>query len=171
MAKYEFQQGPSLRQVAAILQKYSSVDDAIDLARRVVCNIVLGNSDAHAKNLSLLHYPDGLIKLAPGYDLLSTVALGNISERGVSLSASARMGQFVNGVQNINSVTAADIAVEVSSWGNLNTQVSMGLVSETISNLQAAASEVDGSPAVLSVVRQRCASLLRSDPAGGVSPR
>jgi len=38
-----------------------------------IFNLIIGNADAHAKNFSLLHI-DGAIRLAPLYDLLSTVA-------------------------------------------------------------------------------------------------
>ena len=37
----------------------------------IIFNYLIGNTDAHAKNLSLLHSDSG-VKLAPFYDLLST---------------------------------------------------------------------------------------------------
>ena len=37
----------------------------------IVFNFLIGNADAHAKNLSILHADNG-IKLAPFYDLVST---------------------------------------------------------------------------------------------------
>jgi serine/threonine-protein kinase HipA len=46
----------------------------IDVRRAIewqVYNIILGNSDGHAKNLSILYADDGA-KLAPFYDLVST---------------------------------------------------------------------------------------------------
>lgn len=39
----------------------------------VVFNLVIGNNDAHGKNFALLHREDGTTRLAPLYDLVSTV--------------------------------------------------------------------------------------------------
>ncbi len=44
----------------------------IQLCRAVIFNVLIGNNDAHAKNFSLLRYPNGRIDLAPFYDLVST---------------------------------------------------------------------------------------------------
>ena len=46
------------------------------LLRWLVFNYLIGNSDAHAKNVSFLVAPDG-IDLAPFYDLLSVKAYGD----------------------------------------------------------------------------------------------
>ena len=40
--------------------------------------MLVGNSDGHAKNLSLLHLPNGTIRLAPFYDLVCTRAIERI---------------------------------------------------------------------------------------------
>src|SRR3546814_9394285 len=45
-----------------------------------IFNLVIGNADAHAKNFSLLP-TDGTIRLAPLYDLLSTVAYPELSTK------------------------------------------------------------------------------------------
>ena len=40
----------------------------------MIFNHIIGNADAHAKNLSMLYYDQG-IQLAPFYDILCTVCL------------------------------------------------------------------------------------------------
>lgn len=47
------------------------------VAHRFFANLLAGNSDAHAKNLSLLYSPQG-IRLAPFYDLICTRAIERI---------------------------------------------------------------------------------------------
>ena len=42
--------------------------------------VPIGNTDAHAKNFSLLHYDNGMIQLAPAYDILCTMAYEKHSE-------------------------------------------------------------------------------------------
>ena len=58
-----------------ILRKYSSnpIEDQKKLIERVVYNYLIGNTDAHIKNFSLLYGKDmKLLRLAPAYDIVST---------------------------------------------------------------------------------------------------
>ncbi|HET7232385.1 MAG TPA: HipA domain-containing protein [Longimicrobium sp.] len=45
--------------------------DLETVARWALLNLLVGNNDAHAKNLSLLYSPEG-VRLAPIYDVVST---------------------------------------------------------------------------------------------------
>ena len=51
----------------------SPQNDIIELIKWVIFNLIIGNCDAHAKNLSLLIHENGYYTLAPFYDILSTV--------------------------------------------------------------------------------------------------
>jgi serine/threonine-protein kinase HipA len=65
----KFQRGnrsPSLQQAAQVLRDGGSDPD--DLLRLVTFNYLIGNIDAHAKNISFLRHPDGTATLAPAYD-------------------------------------------------------------------------------------------------------
>ena len=71
--KYEADGGPGLRKCAAVIRRHSSLplEDLVRLFRWVAFNYLVGNEDAHAKNLALLYLP-GELRLAPHYDLVST---------------------------------------------------------------------------------------------------
>lgn len=71
--KYESEGGPSLAACSKLLRTNStrSGKDVLSLVNWVIFNYLIGNSDAHGKNISLLMLPEGPI-LAPFYDLLST---------------------------------------------------------------------------------------------------
>jgi serine/threonine-protein kinase HipA len=71
--KYEKEGGPSFNDCFAILRKYcrEPAKDVQNLISWVVFNYLIGNSDAHGKNISLLMMPAG-VQLAPFYDLLCT---------------------------------------------------------------------------------------------------
>ena len=71
--KYEGDGGPGLKKCAAVIRQYSRLpaEDLMRFVRWVGFNYLIGNEDAHAKNLALLYLPEGL-RLAPHYDLLST---------------------------------------------------------------------------------------------------
>lgn len=71
-------------------------------------NVAVGNTDAHAKNFSLLHLPNGRIELAPLYDVLPQV---------LSPNGQQNLAIGVNGVRFQPSVTLADLVAEGQSWG------------------------------------------------------
>lgn len=73
--KYQAEGGPSLKQCFALIRSVSAapVLDLGGLFDAVVFNLVIGNNDAHGKNFALLHREDGTTRLAPLYDLVSTV--------------------------------------------------------------------------------------------------
>jgi len=75
--KYESEGGPGLEDCVALVKNHCSlpVRDLQRLLQWVVFNFLLGNADAHAKNISLL-YRDGTVALAPFYDLMCTRVYG-----------------------------------------------------------------------------------------------
>ena len=78
--KYQEHGGPSFSQCYRLMQEASS-EPAIDvqhLLRWQIFNVLAGNSDGHAKNLSLLHLADDATRLAPFYDLMCTRAIERI---------------------------------------------------------------------------------------------
>jgi serine/threonine-protein kinase HipA len=81
--KYEEEGGPRFDQCFAIVDEVS-VEPALDtraLIRWLVFNLIVGNADGHAKNLSLLRADTGATRLAPFYDLLSTAIYPKVSVR------------------------------------------------------------------------------------------
>jgi serine/threonine-protein kinase HipA len=71
---------PSYRALADLLDQHSPWPglDRLAGAQATVFHFLLGNADAHAKNISLLHVPDG-VRLAPLYDVVSTAAYPELS--------------------------------------------------------------------------------------------
>lgn len=71
--KYEAEGGPSLAACFNLLRHASirSGKDLLSLLNWVIFNYLIGNCDAHGKNISLLLLPEGPM-LAPFYDLIST---------------------------------------------------------------------------------------------------
>lgn len=80
--KYETEGGPALADCFSLVRDRvvppaSAVNALIDW---VVFNYLVGNADAHAKNVSLLLRPEGP-SLAPFYDLLCTAAWGGLATK------------------------------------------------------------------------------------------
>lgn len=80
--KYQEEGGPGFVDCYRLVQRTSSrpLIDLPNLLNWMIFNVLAGNSDAHAKNLSLLYSPQG-IRLAPFYDLICTRAIERIDYR------------------------------------------------------------------------------------------
>ncbi|MHB1530397.1 MAG: HipA domain-containing protein [Acidiferrobacteraceae bacterium] len=78
--KYQEHGGPSFAQCYRLVLDTSSEPalDAAHLLRWQIFNVLAGNSDGHAKNLSLLHLSEDTTRLAPFYDLVCTRAIERI---------------------------------------------------------------------------------------------
>jgi serine/threonine-protein kinase HipA len=86
--KYEKEGGPSLTACFEIVTRYCAqpAKDRLEIISWVIFNYLVGNADAHAKNLSLLIAPEG-ISLAPFYDLVSTAVY-----RGLTPNLAMKIG-------------------------------------------------------------------------------
>jgi serine/threonine-protein kinase HipA len=106
--KYQEHGGPGYRDVAAILlERATSPDAQLDaLVGAMVFTVLIGNADAHAKNLSLLLDPPTTVRLAPLYDTVPTVLFPNLK---------VRCAMWVGGVhRSLEDVTRADLVREIA---------------------------------------------------------
>jgi len=81
--KYQDSGGPSFADCFVALREASMepVIDSQNLLRWQIFNVLAGNSDGHAKNLSLLHPESGVTRLGPFYDLVCTRAIDRIDHQ------------------------------------------------------------------------------------------
>jgi len=80
--KYEREGGPGISTCLDEIQKHSiePLPDRLAFFDIVTFNYIIGNSDAHGKNFSLL-YEEGKPRLAPAYDLLSTAVYPQLATK------------------------------------------------------------------------------------------
>jgi serine/threonine-protein kinase HipA len=80
--KYEKEGGPSMRACFELVRNHSiqPTKDLNELLNWVIFNFLIGNADAHGKNISLMLTPVGP-KLAPFYDLMSTAVYPNLAQK------------------------------------------------------------------------------------------
>ena len=92
--KYQQEGGPTVRECIALLRDWSTtpVLDILALVDALIFNVLIGNADAHGKNYSMI-YAGGTRRLAPLYDLVSTIAWPGLSTR---LAMSIGHGKSVN---------------------------------------------------------------------------
>lgn len=80
-----------------------------DWVRRLVFSIVLGDNDAHAKNVALLHTTHGT-RLAPAYDTVPGLFGRDMIDEGF------RLAFAVNGSFDHRQVSVDSLVLEVESW-------------------------------------------------------
>ena len=100
--KYESQGGPGLARFSALIRQLGLGPGALQgLLDWTVFNALIGNADAHAKNLALLCDRQGRRRLAPFYDLVPTVVLPrSLIDRAPALRIGA--------AASVEEITAAD---------------------------------------------------------------
>lgn len=125
----------SLQRIAATLRSVGATADLVSLGRLVILAAAMGNLDMHAKNLGLLHYPDGSIRLAPGYDFVPQSHLQGIDQE-LALAVDKRYA--------FREVTKAHLIREISSW---RVGRAAELVEETLTELLAVVDEEVPHPA------------------------
>ncbi len=100
--KYERESSvsPTLPKCFDLLRRVAArpAQDVLKLLDATIFNAILGNADAHGKNFSILYARDGA-RLAPLYDLLSTVAYAELSPN---------FAMKIAGRSTIEELTAAD---------------------------------------------------------------
>lgn len=108
--KYQAEGGPSVADVVGLLRLCSAMPsrDLPILWRALVFNWLIGNCDAHAKNLSLL-YDARDPTLAPLYDLLSTTIYPELTRR---------LAMSIDGARRIDEVT-------LTAWTTLAAEIEL----------------------------------------------
>lgn len=169
--KYEANGGPSLEQVADLLDVHNgNADQTLVLAAAMVLTVAVGNADAHGKNLSLLHPPDGPLRLAPLYDVVSTVQYPQIRTPAGVRQVSSTLAMRVNGRNDVHEVTVADLRAEARSWHRgpgLDERID-SVLDALPAAVSAAADETPEAPGVFSErIAARVARLREGRSAGG----
>lgn len=99
-----------LARVAEVLSRHSldAPGDLDRLATQVTLAVAIGNLDLHAKNLALLHPPDGTTALAPAYDMVPLAQVPGVD---------GRLAMAVDGEYALAAMTLAHLEREVGAWG------------------------------------------------------
>jgi len=159
--KYEEQGGPALSDFADVIRNFGDPRDVTGLLRRTTLNMAVGNADAHAKNFSLLHEPDApAVRLAPLYDVLSTIALELTDSAGQPMRADTHLAQRVGGQADVHKVTAANLIDEAVTWG-IRRRTASAVVAETLDQVLTAIPATPGDARVLAVIREQTGRISR----------
>lgn len=153
-AKYERAGGPSLRQAAELLDTYA-VDPRAELdrlVRIVTFTVLIGNADAHGKNLALLHPDAESIALAPLYDTVPTLLWPRLRKEAA---------MAVGGQPLLEDIGLGDVTREAARWAH-QPERALTLAEETIEAALAAIEEglIPSDARTAKLVQQRGKELL-----------
>ena len=86
-SKYQSEGGPGPAAIVELLRRHSSRprEDVATFVGALIFNWLIGGTDAHAKNYSVLHGSGGRLRLAPLYDLGSALPYDHLDERRLKL--------------------------------------------------------------------------------------
>ena len=129
--KYEKKGEHYLKRMFELLRSYSAnpIEDQLKLWRICIFNYLVGNTDNHIKNFSLLYSKDlRTVRLAPCYDVISTKVYKN-DLKEMSLS--------INGQLNRNEITREDFLAEAKLI-SLGAKIAMNIFDEVQDNFETA---------------------------------
>jgi serine/threonine-protein kinase HipA len=159
--KYENQGGPSLRDIAEILQTTALPDSIGEFFATLMVNVILANSDAHAKNFALMLEPGAPIRLAPRYDLISTFRY----------PVDHHFAMKVHDVERMENVKLEHVILEASGWGMSRStaeEVAIDLLNRVPDFVESAGRLTPGVPDdILELAMERATNLKRGLRASG----
>lgn len=97
----------SLERIAKELSTVGGHGSLDRLFKLVVVSVAVGNLDLHAKNISLLHRPDGSMTLSPAYDVVPQAHQPNDGEVALAVSGEYRHA----------AITMDHLVAEGRAWG------------------------------------------------------
>jgi serine/threonine-protein kinase HipA len=97
----------SLERIARVFAALGDSDSLERLFKLVVVSVAVGNLDLHAKNVSLLHRPDGSMMLSPAYDVVPQAHQPNDGEVALAVSGEYRQA----------AITMEHLIAEGRAWG------------------------------------------------------
>jgi serine/threonine-protein kinase HipA len=124
----------SVARVAAALGSIPGGDAAVEQwLRQLTFHVAIGNNDAHAKNVALMHHSTGT-ELAQVYD-----ASPNLFQAG---RVQWNLALAVNGIFDHRRLSVESILAEAQSWGVIAATRASALVSETLDALNDAIADI-----------------------------
>ncbi|WP_022887112.1 type II toxin-antitoxin system HipA family toxin [Glaciibacter superstes] len=102
----EFGGKVSLKRIADVLRQSGDQQSVHQLLALLTVSQALGNLDMHAKNISMLHLPDGGTRIAPAYDVVPQS----------HLDSDGKMALAINRKYLHTAITVDDLVAEGESW-------------------------------------------------------
>lgn len=165
-AKYERNRtgvrGPAIVDMIGLLRRHALAPDILRLLDAVVFNVLMCNTDAHAKNYSLMIGAGGRIGMAPLYDAMCAEVFDGVTRNLAQSVAGKDRGDHLKRRHWLRLAAASGLA-GVSVLRRIRS-----LASLVLANVETAKAEVEAMPAggdaalslIAEAVGQRCRAIL-----------
>ena len=156
--KYEKEGGPGFRHCFQLIEEWSNepLPDLQQLLNWALFNFIIGNADAHAKNLSFL-YADNTVRLSPFYDLLSTAVYPRLNNTFAMKMGGQKDPRYLQAsdLKHFAEETGIDLRLVKSSLQRMARQITAAYppLSETYRAFPGVAGIIDD---ITRIIRQRC---------------
>lgn len=118
------------RRIGELLGSIPGGDAAVEAwIRQLTYHVAIGNNDAHAKNVALMHFVDGT-ELSQVYDALPNLFQGGIIKWDLALSIDRQFDH--------RRISAERILAEIASWRVIRESRAIEIVSDTLTALDEA---------------------------------
>ncbi len=100
-----------------------------------VLNVLVGNADCHDKNVSVVHLPDGTVRLSPVSDVMSTVVHHEVPTINGPKPLTRDLGMLIGDARSLSDVTLEKFIREATRWP-LSRDKADDIVRDTIERIQ-----------------------------------
>jgi len=155
--KYEEYGNLGLRAIARVVRPFGR--QALEtLLTMTTMSLAIGNLDMHAKNISVVHLPDGTPVVAPAYDIVPQT----------HQPFEQKLALYINGKSDHGDVTINDLVVEAKAWGIRSPEPLIVRTITSIAEYVATESQLPGAYFALDGdITRMCGKLLAG---GGANP-
>jgi serine/threonine-protein kinase HipA len=138
---------PSALKIAELFGSFGDGSDVETWLRYLLYNVLIGNHDAHAKNVSIIHGHAGP-RIADLYDAVPILHINDAPSRIGSKKIGDALSLAIGGEFNHHSVTLDHFRAEVNRWGAVSSRRTDAILASTLDSFAKAldsVAEVDGS--------------------------
>ncbi|HEX3961408.1 MAG TPA: HipA domain-containing protein [Trebonia sp.] len=147
----------SLERVAHVFSACGDNDSLRRLFKLVALSVAVGNLDMHAKNISLLHRPDGSMTLSPAYDVVPQAHQPNDGEVALAIADEYRHA----------AITMDHLVTEARAWGLADaTSLAEGILTTVLHLAQTQAPHKHAHPGLADDITGFASNLLAGRAAG-----
>jgi len=156
--KYEKEGGPGFKHCFQLVEEWSSepLQDLQQLLNWALFNFIIGNADAHAKNLSFL-YANGSVRLSPLYDLICTAVYPRVNNKFAMKMGEQKDPRYLQSsdLKHFSDEVGIDLRIVKRSLLQMAQKVSSGYpkLVDAYHMVPGAAAIIDD---IIRIIRQRC---------------
>ncbi|GAA3320452.1 type II toxin-antitoxin system HipA family toxin [Arthrobacter ramosus] len=146
---------PTAQRIAELLGSFGDGTDVETWLRHLLYNVIIGNHDAHAKNVSILHKTNEESTIADLYDAVPILHINDDPSRVGSKKIGDELSLAIGGEFNHHRVTLDHFRAEVAGWGGLSGRRADSIIADTLSRFGAALEETPSVPGGSPALRDR----------------